>query len=193
VPHKFEVEFCARLLSPERRRRQPVAPALRLLGLSRRHVVVDLGCGPGYYLIPAARRVALAWGLDLSPTMLRAARKAAAAAGLCNVRVRRSTEQRLPLPAGSAHRALMVNVLHELASPRRTLAEICRVLAPGGRLLLVDWRRARTYHGPPKGERIAVRAARRMLVAAGFVRITAHRIYRRHWALLAEKSGAAAR
>lgn len=187
MAHKFEAEHHRRLCSPERRRRQPVEPALSLLALATDHVMIDVGCGPGYFLIPAARRVRRAWGFDISPGMLAALRKAAGAARLRNVRARRMGERRIPLTAGAADRALMVNVLHELEAPGRVLTEIRRVLVPRGRLLVVDWKRRRTKHGPPPGERIGRETARRLLARAGFARITAHDVYDQFYALVAEK------
>jgi len=192
MAHRFNDRFHARLTNPRRRRLQPVGPALRLLGLSRAHVFLDLGCGPGYFLLPAAARVKTAWGLDVSPVMIRAARKNAADAGRDNVRLRRVGERRLPLAANSADRALMTNVLHELVSPEGTLAEIFRILAPGGRLLLVDWRPGGSRRGPPKSECIPSRRARKMLKDAGFEGVTSHGIYREQWALLARAPGGGA-
>jgi SAM-dependent methyltransferase len=185
---KFDPKAHHLLASPERRRLQPVKPALELLGLERDHVLIDLGCGSGYFLLPAAGRVQEAWGLDISPAMLRLARQAAAAAGARNVRIRRSCEHRIPGATGSVDRALVVDVLHEMTAPVRLLGEIRRVLVPDGRLLVVDWNRRPSPHGPPLSQRIGRERAREMLARAGFQKITAHNIYRHHYALLAGKS-----
>jgi len=186
MPHKFDAHDHARLLSPERRRRQPVGPALELLGLEPGHVLIDVGCGPGYFLLPAARRVRRAVGLDVSPAMLAALRKGAKAAGLRNVRAVRMGEAKIPLAAASADRALLANVLHELESPGKVLAAIRRTLAPGGRLVVVDWKRRPTPHGPPMAERIGRETARRMLFAAGFRKVSARKAYGQFYALVAE-------
>jgi ubiquinone/menaquinone biosynthesis C-methylase UbiE len=185
---KFDPGAHRQLASPERRRLQPVGPALDLLGLEHGQVLIDLGCGAGYFLLPAAGRVRAAWGLDISPELLRLVRQAAAAAGLRNVRTMRSCEHRIPGSTGSVDRALAVNVLHEMTAPRRLLGEVRRVLAAGGRLLVIDWNRRRSPHGPPMSERVGRERARGMLARAGFGKITAHNIYKYHYALLAEKS-----
>ena len=187
--HKFDPAAHRLLGSPVRRRLQPVAPALKLLGLEPDHVLIDLGCGSGYFLLPAAGRVQEAWGLDISPEMLRLARKAAAAAGARNVRTMRICEHRIPGSTGSVDRALVVDVLHEMVAPVRLLGEVRRVLAPDGRLLVIDWNRKPSPHGPPLSERIGRERARAMLARAGFKRITAHNIYPHHYALLAGKAG----
>jgi ubiquinone/menaquinone biosynthesis C-methylase UbiE len=186
--HKFDPAAYRKLHSPERLRLQPVRPALELLGLEREHVLIDLGCGSGYFLLPAAGHVQVAWGLDISPEMLRVVRKSAAAAGIRNVRTMRICEHGIPGSTGSVDRALVVDVLHEMTAPIRLLGEIRRVLAPGGRLLLVDWNRRPSPHGPPQSERIGRERARDMLARAGFKKITAHNIYKYHYALVAEKS-----
>ena len=185
--NKFDPDAHHLLCSPERLRLQPVRPALELLGLEREHVLIDLGCGSGYFLLPAARRVQTAWGLDISPAMLRVARKAAAAAGVRSVRTLRICEHCIPMPTGIANRALVVDVLHEMVAPARLLGEIRRVLARDGQLLVIDWNSRPSPHGPPLRERIGRERARGLLARAGFRKITAHHIYKHHYALLAEK------
>jgi cyclopropane fatty-acyl-phospholipid synthase-like methyltransferase len=186
--NKFDPNAHLELCSPERLRLQPVEPALELLGLEREHVLIDLGCGSGYFLLPAASRVQSAWGLDISPELLRLVRKAAVAAGIRNVRTMRTCEHCIPGPTGAVDRALAVDVLHEMAAPIRLLGEIRRVLASDGRLLVIDWNRRSSPHGPPSSERVGRERARGMLARAGFRKITAHNIYKHHYALLAEKS-----
>jgi ubiquinone/menaquinone biosynthesis C-methylase UbiE len=186
--HKFDHRAHRRLHSPERLRLQPAGPALKLLGLEREHVFIDLGCGSGYFLLPAAARVQEAWGLDISPEMLRLVRKSAAAAGLRNVRTMRNCEHGIPGATGSVDRALVVDVLHEMTAPIRLLGEIRRVLAADGQLLLIDWNWRPSPHGPPQAERIGRETARRMLARAGFRKIKACNIYRHHYVLLAAKT-----
>lgn len=188
MPHKFDPHELARLCNPERRRRQPAEGALKALKLTKGEVFVDLGCGPGYFLVPAARRVTAAWGFDISPEMLRAAGQAARAARLANVHLRRMGESAIPMPAGKADAVLMANVLHELASPAKLLREIHRVLRPGGRLLVVDWKRERAPFGPPLHERIGRERARKLLLSAGFGKVTVLQVYKYHYALLADKA-----
>ncbi len=99
-------------------------------------VVGDLGCGTGANLPLIAPHVARVIGVDVSDDMLAAAR--GRAAGMTNVDLRRGALEALPIDAGTLDAALLMLVLHHVASPALVLAEAARVLKPGGRLLIVD-------------------------------------------------------
>lgn len=108
-----------------------------LLGLlDDRWIVGDLGCGTGQMtasLAPFVRRVI---AVDESPAMLEAA--ADRLEGQENVELRHSRLESLPIESGTLDAALLVLVLHHLPEPGQALAEVGRVLRPGGRLLVVD-------------------------------------------------------
>lgn len=98
--------------------------------------VGDLGCGTGHLseaLAPFVRRVV---AVDDSPAMLAAARHRLA--DLVDVEVREGDLAGLPLQDGELDAAVVFLVLHHVADPEAALAEIARVLRPGGRVLLVD-------------------------------------------------------
>jgi len=113
------------------------ADLLGLLGLmDPAWSVGDLGCGTGQIsesLAPFVRRVV---AVDSSPAMLGAARGRLAATG--NVEVRAGELESLPVDDGELDAALLFLVLHYVAEPAAALAEACRVLRPGGVLLVVD-------------------------------------------------------
>lgn len=99
-------------------------------------VVADLACGSGAVtslLAPAVGRVI---GVDASPEMLRAAR--ARTKGLGNVELRRGDLVELPLETASCDAALMLLALTHVADPAAVLAEMARILRPGGRAVVVD-------------------------------------------------------
>jgi ArsR family transcriptional regulator len=98
--------------------------------------VGDLGCGTGQVSESLAPFVGRVIAVDDSPAMLAAARRRLG--GLENVEVRRGEIDALPVEDGSLDAALLFLVLHYLPEPARALAEVARVLKPGGRLLVVD-------------------------------------------------------
>ena len=108
-----------------------------LLGLlDSEWVVGDLGCGTGQVsdaLSPFVRQVI---AVDSSSGMLQAAR--ARLRNRENIAVRRGTLERLPVEDAELDAAVMVLVLHHAADPARVLAEVARVVRPGGRLLIAD-------------------------------------------------------
>ncbi len=99
-------------------------------------VVGDLGCGTGLVVAALAPHVGRVVGVDASDDMLAAA--AARVRGMAHVDLRRGSLEALPLEPGTLDAAVMMLVLHHLPAPHAALAEACRVLKPGGRLLVVD-------------------------------------------------------
>ena len=99
-------------------------------------VVGDLGCGTGQLTETIAPHVRRVIAVDGSSDMLDAARTRLSE--LSNVDVRQGELEALPLAAGELDAAMMSLVLHYAPDPALALAEVARVLRPGGRLLLVD-------------------------------------------------------
>jgi ArsR family transcriptional regulator len=99
-------------------------------------VVGDLGCGTGQLTEIVAPYVRQVIAVDSSADMLDAARQRLGAA--VNVDLRRGELEQLPLVDGELDAALLSLVLHHSPAPGRTLAEVARVVRPGGRVLVVD-------------------------------------------------------
>ena len=99
-------------------------------------VVGDLGCGTGQLTEVVAPYVRQVVAVDSSADMLDAARLRLGGAG--NVDLRQGELESLPIEAGELDAAMLSLVLHYSPSPGRALAEVARVLRPGGRVLVVD-------------------------------------------------------
>jgi ArsR family transcriptional regulator len=108
-----------------------------ILGLIDPSLTVgDLGCGTGQLSETVAAHVHRVIAVDASDDMLTAAR--ARLGRLPNVDLRKGDLEALPIPAGELDAAVMSLVLHYSPDPARALAEVARVLQPGGRVLIVD-------------------------------------------------------
>jgi ArsR family transcriptional regulator len=99
-------------------------------------VVGDLGCGTGHVAESLAPFVARVIAVDGSDAMLAEARTRLAVHG--NVRVLHGDMETLPLDDQELDAAVVALVLHHVPDPGRALAEIARVIRPGGRILVVD-------------------------------------------------------
>lgn len=133
-------------------RRNPPERLLEEAGIEAGDVVLDFGCGPGRYTIPAARMAGEAgrvYGLDLHPLAIRYTEHAARRAGLGNV-VTIQSDGPTGLPDASVDRVLLYDTLHDVADPATVLAELRRVLRPGGVLSFRDHRM-----GPEEVEALA--------------------------------------
>lgn len=103
--------------------------------------VVDCGSGAGADSLIAARLVGPSGrviGVDMTPEMLDTARRAAAAARLDNVEFREGYLEALPVDDGWAEVVISNGVLNLVPDKEAALAEMHRVLRPGGRLQVAD-------------------------------------------------------
>lgn len=110
--------------------------AAELTDVGPADVVVDIGCGAGNAVRAAARRGARATGVDPSAAMLRMARAVTRRRNAVTW-VEGSAES-LPLPDGSATVVWALATVHHWRDVGAALAEIRRVLAPGGRILALE-------------------------------------------------------
>ncbi|MDI1281914.1 MAG: ubiquinone/menaquinone biosynthesis C-methylase UbiE [Brevundimonas sp.] len=101
--------------------------------------IVDLGTGSGRMLTLLGRKAKMSVGLDLSQSMLNIARSNVARAGLDRIELRHGDIFATRLPRHSADLVLVHQVLHYLVDPAAAVVEAARLVAPGGRLLIVDF------------------------------------------------------
>lgn len=171
--HIFNPANRARLDSPERHKTLPPAQTLIKLGLSEGDRFIDIGCGTGFFSIPALEIVkssGAVFALDISDEMLadlwEKAKKLAPAPE--NLHILRSDPYRLPVPDASGNAALLCNVLHEIEDKPRLLREIRRTLSPGGVLWIIEWRKEKTDGGPSLEMRLDSTELLPLLSGAGF-------------------------
>ena len=100
--------------------------------------VLEIGIGTGGLLTELALRASKVIGVDHSPAMLEEARRRLMDGGVGRVELRLGEMSHLPLPDSSVECVVVNMVLHHAADPAAVLAEVRRVLAPGGVLLLAD-------------------------------------------------------
>jgi ubiquinone/menaquinone biosynthesis C-methylase UbiE len=98
--------------------------------------VGDLGCGTGQVSAALAPFVEHVVAVDASAAMLQAAKKRLS--GFDNVDLRRGELEALPIDDHRLDAATLMLVLHHVPEPERALADVARVLKPGGRAIVVD-------------------------------------------------------
>ena len=181
----FEAELAARTASKE--------AAFLIPYLRPGMQVLDVGCGPGSdhrWASPRSSHPAQVVGIDVQSAQIEQARALAATRGLASVRFEIADIYSLPFPDGSFDAAFANGVLMHLREPVRALAELRRVLRPGGivgyatRIGELSTRprrrcwssgfalrvRVRQHNG---GDPFLSRHYRRLLLEAGFARAEA--------------------
>ena len=110
-----------------------------MLGNERVRCLLDCGTGTGRMLELLASHADQAIGVDLSPAMLAVARANLERANIRGVQLRQGDIYALPVERNSCDLVIVHQVLHYLDDPARALREAARALAPGGRLIAVDF------------------------------------------------------
>ncbi|WP_225336621.1 class I SAM-dependent methyltransferase [Halomicrobium urmianum] len=164
--HTFDADRADKLERAERRYRFLSAEELLwALDLSPTDAVADLGSGTGFYTDAVAPHAGTVYAVDLQEAMHDYYREKGVPE---NVELVTTGVGDLPLDDGSLDAAFSTMTYHEFASDD-ALDEIRRVLAPAGRLVVVDWAATGTgEEGPPLDERFTAAEAAEALAETGF-------------------------
>jgi len=154
MAHKFDVQNSGILDSPERIRFLNPENNLDEIELNREMVLADLGCGTGYFSIPASFRVKKVFALDIQQEMLEILRDKIKKDKISNVEPVLSHESSIPLPDNSIDVLFMANVFHEIEDRDSILKEGKRILKSHGKLIIIDWKKEEMDFGPPIEERL---------------------------------------
>jgi len=100
--------------------------------------VLDVACGPGFLTMAFATRCRSAVGFDATEPFLAMARAEAEHRGLRNIEFRSGNAEQLPFADGAFDVVSCRAAFHHFPRPERVLAEMRRVAAPRGRLLVAD-------------------------------------------------------
>ena len=124
--------------SPEMSAAQVLGALVELAPADREASWLDVACGPGLVARALAPRVGSVTGVDLTPSMIEKATAEARAAGLQNVSFGPGDATALELEDGSFDGAITRFSLHHIPAPARVIAEMARVVRPGGWVVVGD-------------------------------------------------------
>ena len=129
---------------PEREREEQPAKLVEALELKPGMVVADVGVGTGYFafrMAPLVGETGKVLGVDIQPEMLERLKARAKRLKVANVHGILGREKDPRLPEGGVDLALMVDVYHEFSYPYEMMVAIKKALKPGGRAVLVEYRK----------------------------------------------------
>jgi ubiquinone/menaquinone biosynthesis C-methylase UbiE len=155
---------------PDRRKWQDPEAILAGIGVGPGLTFVDIGCGGGFFAIPAARLVGKkgkVYGLDANPASLAALKEQAAKEGLANLYLTAARAEDAIVCERCADIVFFGIALHDFQDASRVLQNARRTVKPSGKLVDVDWKQEAAF-GPPSHIRFDEAKASRLIAAAGF-------------------------
>jgi ubiquinone/menaquinone biosynthesis C-methylase UbiE len=155
----------------ERRKWQDPEAILLDIGVKPGMTLIDIGCGEGFFALPAARltgRQGKVYGLDTDVTSIKEIRRKASAEGLENLELKAGPAEETLLCQACADIVFFGIVLHDFRDPARVLEKARKMIKPDGRLVNLDWKKQSHSFGPPVSIRFDEETARRMIESAGF-------------------------
>ena len=156
----------------ERRKWQNPEAILADVGLQPGSTFIDVGCGDGFFALPAARLVGekgIVYGLDTNAGAISKLKERAEMEGLRNLDLKVGKAEENVLCEACADIVFFGIVLHDFEEPARVLANARKMLKPAGRLVNLDWKKEPMEFGPPLQIRFSAEEAARLIEEHGFL------------------------
>lgn len=156
----------------EREQEEAPSKAIAALELKPGMVVADIGAGSGYYTSRMSKSVGptgKVYATDIQPGMIDLINRRVAAEGLTNVTAVLGGMDDPKLPPASIDLAIMVDVYHELQAPQVFLQRLRETFKPGGRLVLLEFRKEDATVPILEVHKMSVAEVKAELEAEGFV------------------------
>jgi ubiquinone/menaquinone biosynthesis C-methylase UbiE len=170
----------ARMEDPARAEWQRPLEVIAALELVRSERVADIGAGTGYFTLPIARALGAqgtVYAVDVDQRMIDYLKDRLAHAGQQRVTVIKCTPDDPLLEPASVDTILFVNTWHHIPDHRAYLKKLDRALAPGGRIVIIDFlpkpREERGF-GPPLEMQLPREVVDQEMAQAGFTPTRVH-------------------
>jgi ubiquinone/menaquinone biosynthesis C-methylase UbiE len=155
----------------ERRKWQNPEDILSEIGLRPGMTFADIGCGQGFFTVPAAKIVGdsgKVYASDISEPNIQKLREKVASEKLKNVILETGKAEDLILCSACADIVFFGIVLHDFEDPRKVLANAHSMLKPFGKLIDLDWSKESSEIGPPLHIRFSEEKAIQLIESSGF-------------------------
>jgi ubiquinone/menaquinone biosynthesis C-methylase UbiE len=157
----------------ESKRRQIMNPEAILIdiGLKPGLTFIDVGCGDGFFALPAAHIVGSegrVYGVDIDREQINELRKKAASEDLTNVELKAGKAEEIIFCHDCADIVFFGNVLHDFQEPVSVLNNARKMIKDVGKLVNLDWKKIATTYGPPHSIRFDEVTATRLIESCGF-------------------------
>jgi ubiquinone/menaquinone biosynthesis C-methylase UbiE len=132
---------------------------------------MDIGCGQGFFALPAARLIGptgKVYGLDIDDSGIQELSKKASIEGLTNLELISGAAEEVLICSDCADIIFFGTVLHDFKNPSRVLENARKMIKRNGRLANLDWKKENTSLGPPKTIRFDEATASGLITSSGF-------------------------
>jgi ubiquinone/menaquinone biosynthesis C-methylase UbiE len=179
---------------PERRKWQNPEAILASIGLKAGLTFMDIGCGGGFFALPAARIVGESgkvYGIDINAESISELKELASREGLNNLELTVGRAEDVVLCESCADIIFFGIVLHDFEDPAKVLQNAKKMLNPAGRLVNLDWKKITTPTmplGPPLQIRFSEEKSAQLIEAAGFKVVSVKDVGPYHYMVVAKPS-----
>jgi len=156
----------------ERRKWQNPEAILFGIGLKPALTFIDVGCGGGFFTMPAARIMrnnGKVYGIDVNPDYVNELREIAVKEKLNNLELTVGKAEEVVVCEGCADIVFLGVVLHDFEDAAKVLRNANKMLKHNGRLFDLDWKKEQTDRGPSFQKRFSQSYAAELIKAAGFI------------------------
>lgn len=188
---KFNPEKLQMLNDPQRLVDIPPDYIIGKLNTAAPEVLVDIGAGTAFFSIAFTERLnnAKVYACDTSDVMIDWIKENVSPVHPEVIPVK-NEENSIPLEDGISDLVYMINMHHELENPLSMLEEAHRLLKPGGKIVIVDWRKTDMPEGPPTAIRYLPEKVREQMIETGFVEVNIFDELPKHFMVTGEKGSA---
>jgi len=157
---------------PGRRQWQDPEAILTGIGLKPGMTFADIGCGGGFFALPAARMVGpkgKVYGVDTNPASIDSIKKQAELEKLANLYLTVGKAENI-VPCNQCADFVFFGIsLHDFQDPAKVLKNAGHIIKPGGRLIDLDWKKEEIPIGPPSHIKFDEGKAAGLIEDAGFI------------------------
>ena len=185
---KFNPNKLKKLNDPQRLTDIPPDYVWAKLNISNPQTIVEIGAGTGFFSMAFLQKSTSStlYACDLSDIMIEWI-KENISPQYPHIIPLKTEEHCVPLDDGSADLVFMINVHHELENPALTLKEANRIVEPGGKIFIVDWKNEAMSEGPPTDIRYSPATVKKQLMGAGFKDIAVYTGMAKHFLVVGTK------
>jgi ubiquinone/menaquinone biosynthesis C-methylase UbiE len=164
--------YSHRMPDDARRKWHDPEAILYKIGLKPGDKFIDIGCGYGFFAIPAAKIVGekgKVFGVDIYAEAIKELKETAAREGLSNLELVVGEAEKTVFCKACADIVFFGIDLHDFADPFTVLQNAREMLKPVGKVIDLDWKKIQMEFGPPFEKRFSEEQAKRLIESSGFI------------------------